>query len=215
MTAGTHSLRENNKLLYILPLLLAVILFYFDSAVIVWMRNFRENSFMYPFLKPVESFVNFIGHGATLIISSFVLYVAGRVLNRRLQEIGRSLFLGFLSAGILVQILKHLIGRARPRITGDLLFIGPSFKSSYDSFPSGHTTLTFCLAYILSGYFPKYKFLFYAYAVIVGLFRIVGTSHFPSDVLAGAVVGTFAAKVLSEKLLSAENPNCVLSNKGF
>lgn len=114
------------------------------------------------------------------------------------------MFIGFISSGILVQVLKHLIGRARPRITEDLLFVGPSLKGGYDSFPSGHTTVAFCLAYILSQHFPKHRFLFYIFGFMVGFERVEDLSHFSSDVLAGAIVGIIVGRLLSVRILHLE-----------
>lgn len=197
-------LKENKKLFY-LALMLPLFFFYLDKAVILWMRVFRKNSFrIYPLFESIELSINFISLGATLVIIALVLYVLGRYLNRRFCHVGRSMFIGFVSAGIVVQILKHLIGRARPRLTDNLVFIGPSLKSGYDSFPSGHTTVVFCLAYILSQHFPKYRVLFYIFAFMVGFVRVEGLSHFPSDILAGAIVGIVIGKLLSARLFRIE-----------
>ena len=177
------------------------VFFSLDKAAIVWVRDLHtQGGDLSGVLASIDRFVNIIAHGSTLIGVAFLLYVIGRKYNLQLYEIGRSLLIGLVSAGIAVQVLKHLIGRARPRLTDTPLFIGPSLKSGYDSFPSGHTTLAFCLALILSYHLPKYRFLFYVFAIIVGLVRVEGLSHFPSDVLGGAMVGTIVGSVLLKKM---------------
>lgn len=177
------------------------VFFSLDKTTILWVRDFHmQGGDLSGVLAYVDRFVNIIAHGSTLIGVAFLLYLIGRKYNQQLYEIGRSLFIGLVSAGIAVQVLKHLIGRARPRLTDTPLFIGPSLKSGYDSFPSGHTTLAFCLALILSYHLPKYRSLFYVFAVIVGLVRVEGLSHFPSDVLGGAMVGTIVGSVLLKKM---------------
>lgn len=177
------------------------VFFSLDKTAILWVRDLHtQGGDITGVLASVDRFVNIIAHGSTLIGVAFLLYVIGRKYNLQLYEIGRSLLIGLVSAGIAVQVLKHLIGRARPRLTDTPLFIGPSLKSGYDSFPSGHTTLAFCLALILSHHLPKYRSLFYVFAVIVGLVRVEGLSHFPSDVLGGAMVGTIVGSVVLKKM---------------
>jgi undecaprenyl-diphosphatase len=152
----------------------------------------------------LDPFINFISNGAILIVISLLLYLVGKYINQNLHKIGSSLLISLISSGILTQALKHIIGRARPRITHDLVFIGPSFKSGYDSFPSGHSTSVFCCAFILSEYFPKYKGLFYIFAVLVALERVEDLSHFPSDVVAGTFIGIMTAKIILTKTFRSE-----------
>lgn len=199
-----QSLKDNKRLLYI-AIILPLFIFYFDKTMILWMRSFhRGNLKFYSILEYIDPLINFAGNGATLFIIALMLYLSGRYLNQRLYDAGRAMFIGFVSAGIVVQVLKHLIGRARPRLTVDPVFIGPSWKSGYDSFPSGHTAVAFCLAYILSRYFPKYRFIFYLFAVVVGFERFEDISHFPSDVMAGAIIGIIVGKLLSVRVLHLE-----------
>lgn len=93
-------------------------------------------------------------------------------------------------SGILVQVCKHLFGRPRPRLAlpSDEYF-GPTFQSDLLSFPSGHATTSFAVAAALSAFYPRLAWLFYLLAAIVCVGRVVGNSHYLSDVLAGAALG--------------------------
>jgi undecaprenyl-diphosphatase len=176
-----------------------------DHAVVSWVRELHEARSLLSFvLEGVNPVIAFLGHGATLITGSVVLCVGGRFLNRKAYSLGKTLLVSLLSAGVTVQLVKHLVGRARPRITDMPLFMGPSFRSGYDSFPSGHTTLAFAFACVLSGYFPSYRVLFYSFAVAVGFERVGDLAHFPSDVFAGAVVGMIVARIVSVKMLKVQ-----------
>jgi undecaprenyl-diphosphatase len=101
-------------------------------------------------------------------------------------------------AGIGDQLLKNLLCRARPNAAGAGEFFAafPCVPVPYAlaSFPSGHATTAFALATVLSLWYPRGRWVWGAGAVLVGWSRIVLGSHFPSDVLAGAVLG--AAVVL-------------------
>jgi membrane-associated phospholipid phosphatase len=96
-------------------------------------------------------------------------------------------------AGIVDQLLKNLLCRARPNAAsaGAFLATFPCFPASYAlaSFPSGHTTTAFALATVLSLWYPGGRWVWGGFAVLVGWSRIALGSHFPSDVLAGAVLG--------------------------
>jgi membrane-associated phospholipid phosphatase len=96
-------------------------------------------------------------------------------------------------AGIVDQLLKNLVCRARPSAAsaGAFLATFPCFPAPYAlaSFPSGHATTACALATVLSLWYPKGWWLWGGLAALVGWSRFVLESHFPSDVLAGAVLG--------------------------
>jgi membrane-associated phospholipid phosphatase len=191
-----HFLRKNKLLFFLLPVIL-IFIFYLDKAVLSWIKNFyAANPGAERLDNAIRQPIRILSHGATLFVLSLCLYLFGGSINRKLSDAGKTLFLGLISAGISVQIVKHLVGRARPSVTYASVFIGPSVKYAYDSFPSGHTASAFCLAFILSEFFPKYRAAFYLFGVIVGLYRIDGLSHFPSDVMAGALLGTIVGKII-------------------
>ncbi len=196
---------RNNKLLsatfFCALALIPVFMLNFDPSVMHWTNDLHNGNSAYALIDTVRPLMGFVSNGATLIVSAFLLCMIGRYKNPRVYEVGKSLLIGLVFAGILAQILKHLIGRARPRLTYDLVFIGPSMKSGYDSFPSGHTTLAFCLAYIVSRYSRRWGIVSYFFAVAVGLYRVDSLSHFPSDVMAGAIVGTVAAMLISATIV--------------
>ncbi|MFL5094095.1 MAG: phosphatase PAP2 family protein [Xanthobacteraceae bacterium] len=88
-------------------------------------------------------------------------------------------------------IVKRLIGRARPlRIDNTDIYFAPfSWRVDFASLPSGHSTTAFAGAVALGAVFPRARPALWTYAVIIALSRVVLTAHFPSDVIAGAVVG--------------------------
>jgi len=199
-------LKENKNYFFTLAIL-PLVFFYLDNRIITWMRAIEEEkSSLYYFLEFIDPFMSFISHGATLAIVACLLYVTGKFTNKRLSESGKYLCIGFFMSGLAAQTLKHLVGRARPRFMDEALFIGPTFKGGYDSFPSGHATEVFCFAYVLSQYFPRQRILFFLYAIIVTLERIEDCSHFPSDVLAGGLLGIIAGKFLLNTFKAEQLP---------
>ena len=95
--------------------------------------------------------------------------------------------------------LKNLIQRPRPELVlKETIFI--SDQSQSPSFPSGHATIAFAAAYILSRNHKKWIFGYWLLAILISFSRIYLGKHYPSDVLAGAVIG-FLIGMLSQRLI--------------
>jgi undecaprenyl-diphosphatase len=99
--------------------------------------------------------------------------------NDKMYETGKMASAGFVESGLLAFALKETIRRERPLN-----------KNEEDSFPSGHSTFSFTLATIVSHQYPKLSVPLYLTAIGTGFSRIYLGKHYPSDVLAGAVLGT-------------------------
>lgn len=140
------------------------------------------------------------GHGAVQITLCILWLLAAKYYRAKTEFYhGAAGLAAVIGSGIIVQILKHLVGRARPRMTlPPWEHIGPSFDSDLHSFPSGHTTTSFALAAVLASRFPRQAWIFYLIAGLVGVGRVVGGSHYPSDVLAGAILGLVVGWVLAD-----------------
>ncbi len=200
-------LKGNSGLLCALALL-PLFFIYIDKPAMLLLRDFHKSALaLHSLTERIAPAVNILTHGTTIIALCCALILFGRRFKQELTATGSALLKGFIVSGIAVQVLKHLIGRARPRITEEFLATGPTLKGGFDSLPSGHTAVMFCLAYILAQRFPRYRSIVYLSAFITGLMRTVYMSHFPSDVLAGAVVGLAVGKLLTAAVPSRANAN--------
>jgi undecaprenyl-diphosphatase len=115
-----------------------------------------------------------------------------------------SILLGSLALGFLVErpvyfMLKNLCRRERPQAALKI----PSFIIPSDrfSFPSGHTSGAFLVATQLSYFFPVLVPLFLAWAVLVGVSRVILGVHFPTDTFIGALMGSVIALASLETLI--------------
>jgi undecaprenyl-diphosphatase len=97
--------------------------------------------------------------------------------------------------GLIETIGKRLVGRARPFVRGDdaFAFVPFSWSAAYASLPSGHATTAFSALVAIGAIFPQARALMWIYAGLIALSRVVVTAHYPSDVIAGAVIGTAGA----------------------
>jgi membrane-associated phospholipid phosphatase len=110
--------------------------------------------------------------------------------RNRLTDIGARGLLAQVSISVVVQLLKHIVGRPRPRFAhSDSFSLGPSLATGFDSFPSGHAANAFGAAAVLAWFFPAVRIPLYLVAGLVALSRVLRGSHFLTDVLVGAVVG--------------------------
>ena len=75
-----------------------------------------------------------------------------------------------------------------------------SWASGLDSFPSGHSTASFAVATVLAKRFPLFGPLCIAVAIFVALSRVLRGSHFPTDVLGGAVIGILSGFIATAPL---------------
>lgn len=109
-------------------------------------------------------------------------------------------FVAFASAGILVNILKVIFGRARPRLileTGPFSFDFIAFGYSAASFPSGHSTDMGVFMVVASILAPRFRVAFVTLAMVFASSRIVVLAHYPSDVAAGLMFGATVAYLLA------------------
>jgi undecaprenyl-diphosphatase len=57
------------------------------------------------------------------------------------------------------------------------------------SFPSAHAAFSFMMATLLSYWFPRYRVIFFIVAAFIGWTRIYLGLHYPTDFIAGAMLG--------------------------
>lgn len=88
------------------------------------------------------------------------------------------------------QVLKRIVRRPRPQLDG---LPQLTHTISQMSFPSAHSTTSFAAARAYRGLAPTP--LLYGAATLLALSRPYLGVHFPSDVLAGAALGTAVAEV--------------------
>jgi hypothetical protein len=101
-----------------------------------------------------------------------------------------------LARGVVTIPVKFLAGRYRPDQERGAGRFRPF--SSGDSFPSGHAAQAFAIASVVSLRCdnPWIGAAAYGLAGLVGLSRLEQREHFTSDVLAGALIGTFTGRAV-------------------
>lgn len=112
---------------------------------------------------------------------------------------------GLVAAAIAMmtnQVISHLWERPRPftaHAAGTHLLSAPSPDPS---FPSDHAAVAFAIAFAVLAFSRRGGFVFLGAATLIGLSRIALGMHYPSDVVAGIVVGWAAALLVTTVGLS-------------
>jgi undecaprenyl-diphosphatase len=126
------------------------------------------------------------------LIVLFFLIAGVCYRERRWVAYAVAMAISGLTAGILAQIVKHLVGRARPE-----LWLGPAHYApgSSTSFPSGHTVGAFAIAGVLmfASRNRPLRVVAFLLALAVGLSRVFAFRHWGSDVFASMTLGLAAA----------------------
>jgi membrane-associated phospholipid phosphatase len=117
-----------------------------------------------------------------------------RMLNSGIDAFESALF----ADGVVTSAGKRIFGRARPNADLGAHSFHP-FNGTYESFPSGHATNAFAIATSIATRYddvPWVAPLVYTLASSVAVARVNSHVHWPSDVVAGAVIGRGMAKAV-------------------
>lgn len=99
-------------------------------------------------------------------------------------------------SGLFLRLAKYFFGRMRPNKTphhDPFIFSPFNLNWDYQSFPSGHSQVLFCVATSISVIDPKRTWLWFSLAAVFAFTRVGTYAHFLSDILAGASLGFLGA----------------------
>ena len=147
--------------------------------------NWIQENWHNDVLTTVLRWITTLGNGGILwILLSLLLWIP-----RKTRKCGISMSLSLLLCGILGNlILKPWIGRIRPYdINTSIELLLPALSDF--SFPSGHASASFAAAAAIFAYHKKWGTGALALAAVIAFSRLYLYVHYPSDVLAGSLLG--------------------------
>ncbi len=153
--------------------------------------NHNESTFKNDFTSFTSNSVTVVNIAAPLTL----LTVGLAKHNKQLQKDALYMVGGYALSAIITHGAKVIVRRDRPFITYPDV-IKKTEGGGY-SFPSGHTSAAFYAATSISILFPKWYVIApsFLWASAVGYSRMYQGVHYPTDVLAGAIVGAGSAWV--------------------
>lgn len=175
------------------------LLYLFDEQVSEFALRQREG---------VPDFINYYGSRVGSPTYNYMLtggvYLTGLLTkDEKLRRLGVLLLASASSAGLLQQVSKSLIGRARPEYgNGKDTFDPFNSNRSFHSFPSGHTILAFSNAHAIAKQFknPWLKAGIYVVGMVPGASRLWEGQHWLSDIVFGAAISIFTVESIDRYL---------------
>ena len=167
----------------------------FDGGIFRAMHSLAESSGV--FFTPFFKVITLLGEKGII----FILLAISLMLFKKTRKLGVCMF-GAVACGALLTnvLLKEIIARPRPFETnlefrGFWEFLGKPLEDGY-SFPSGHTT---AIASAMVALFifcnKKWSWVAFIGVLLMGLSRIYLIAHYPTDVIAGIVVGAVSGVI--------------------
>ena len=165
-------------------------------------RFFRDRQQDVP--KFLREYGEFYGNPENNYMATAGVYLTGLALkNEKLRRTGVLLIASASSSGLLQQVLKSVVGRARPVADlGKDTFDPFNPSRNFHSFPSGHTMLAFTNAYAIAKQFksPWIKAGIYSVGLIPGISRIWDGQHWLSDVAVSVAISIFTVESIDRYL---------------
>lgn len=131
-------------------------------------------------------------------------------LCRRTRIVGTVLLFALFLEVCIVYGLKIGVDRVRPVNEYDIDALITSYRTS--SFPSGHTAQWFCAATVVAVFWRYLAPAMFSMAVLVAITRMYLFAHYPTDVLAGAMIGIVCALASVFIILRADRRTVFVKN---
>lgn len=177
-----------------------ILILFVDEAVARWCAALPED------VRRFFGKITHMGKSEPWLFGGFALFVYFRYFyrNRHLAARAGFVLLAVAAAGIAVNIVKLVFGRARPdKLFSDPAFFGfypPGLDSHFQSFPSGHTTTSVAVALCMMTFWPRLWPLWAAFAFLVASSRVVIGAHYPADLVAATFLTWLVTRYIRQRL---------------
>ena len=151
------------------------------------------------FLDKIMPLITALGNGGAIWIVIALIFLCFKKLRKTGFAIAIALILGVIIGNL---FLKNIFCRIRPFDLAEGINLLINAPKDF-SFPSGHTLSSVSSATVIFLCNKKMGIYFLVLAILIAFSRLYLYVHFPSDVLAGAVLGVIIANFsvfLSKKI---------------
>ena len=157
-----------------------------DAQILLFIQQYLRNDMFNWFWKGIT----FLGDGGWF----WIVLGLGLLIPRKTRKAGIAALLALVLGALITNLgLKKLVARIRPYDSVEGLVPLVARLKDY-SFPSGHTCASFACATVYYKLHPgKWGKAALILAVLIALSRLYVGVHYPTDVLAGGIVGWISA----------------------
>ena len=171
-----------------------------DNNIMLFLQSIRN-----PVLSAILLPITKSGNHGIIVIALILLTLFFKSERKTFFTAALGLILGSL---VTIVLLKPFIMRPRPYVSIEELAALVDMSSDPNSFPSGHTTAVFAMAmgWQLASEKKWLKIFGWILAVLMAFSRLYVGVHYPTDVLAGALIGmagSFAAWQIVKRAYAA------------
>lgn len=163
----------------------------FSLAIDKKIREISQDN-KFPLREEISKYFEPLGRrsfGFYLSSSYFIFSIFKK--DKKMEKLAFELLETNLLCDFSLNLLQKDFGRERSMKSEGDPYI---FFRGGNSFPSSHSLHSWALAYSLSLYYPKYKYVFFTFPFFVSLSRVLDDYHWTSDVVSGAIFGIILSK---------------------
>lgn len=171
-----------------------------NSNILYFMQNHVQNSYLTPIMVQITDSVY-----VWMIICIIFLFL------KKIRRVGILTISSILLTTVLGEVIKNIVKEPRPFETFKGFHLLIQAPTSY-SFPSLSTAIAFASAIMIAYYIRKSIIPVITLAILTGFSRIYFTVHYPTDVLAGMLLGLFCSLAVIYINKKIENKNAKNKN---
>ena len=169
-------------IILLLALIFGIISLFFDKQISLFFYSLHN-----PLLNSIlEATVYFQIPGIFMGIFILILVVIFFLKGDKIKWIFHIIVAFIFTSGI-VFLIKEIVDRARPYIAFGLE--DPPLHALGNSFPSAHAAVIFSMLPFFEKEYPKLKYVWIGFAIIVCFTRIYFPVHYLSDIFFGSFIG--------------------------
>lgn len=165
-----------------------------DTSIFFWFNDFAGQSATANLI--IIFFAEYLAYILCAILLLYVLFHHHPLKEKIITGVS-ALLAGLIARFGFGSTIRFFWHRPRPFLSYDVHKL--ISESSY-SFPSGHSTFFFAFSTVVYFHNKKLGIFFYIATVCMTLARIMAGVHYPSDILAGMIIGTLCGWFVSKKV---------------
>jgi undecaprenyl-diphosphatase len=141
--------------------------------------------------------VIFLAENSEYILAIFLVMILIYNLKKYWKMVLEAIIVAIVTRFVIAEIIRKIWFRPRPFVSHQVNQL-INYNSLEASFPSGHACFYFAFSTIIYFYNKRLGIAFYIFSLLIVFSRVFVGIHWPSDILAGAVIGIIMGIILNK-----------------